>query len=138
LSGFLGAIGGPIPNFPSERASRLGSVGFFFDCFMAFGFVCPHDARTVQLSLAFHDSNITGTSGPKGRERPRESLSDSDDIKHYPAEQTQLPLPCRGPKADSLRGEVEIAICHLLSFQLTPIPLTEIRRSFVGALQEGQ
>jgi hypothetical protein len=100
--------------------------------------VWPHDARTVQLSLAFHDSNITGTSGPKGMEGPRESLSDSDDIKHYPAEQTQLPLPCRGPKADSLRGEVEIAICHLLSFQLTPIPLTEIRRGFVGALQEGQ
>ena len=92
----------------------------------------------MQLSLAFHDSNITGTSGPKGMERPRESLSDSDDIKHYPAEQTQLPLPCRGPKADSLRGEVEIATCHLLSFQLTPIPLTEIRRGFVGALQEVQ
>jgi len=38
LKGFLGAIGEPIAAFPSERASRLGSVGFFFDCCLAFGF----------------------------------------------------------------------------------------------------
>ena len=38
MRGFLGAIAEPIVAFPSERASRLGSVGFLFDCFLAFGF----------------------------------------------------------------------------------------------------
>ena len=126
------------PIFPRNGLAGWDRWDSFLTASWLLALVWPHDARTVQLSLAFHDSNITGTSGPKGRDRPRESLLDSDDIKHYPAEQTQLPLPCRGPKADSLRGEVEIAICYLLSFQLIPIPLTEIRRGFVGALKEVQ
>jgi hypothetical protein len=45
----------------TERASRFGSVGFFFSFLLGVGFGMPHDARAVRLLLVHQDSNFTST-----------------------------------------------------------------------------